>query len=159
DRGIKGESSTTSLASADPLIALVPALVGIAVGLAAIRLIPIPLRALGRVAATRPGLVPMLALRRAATSGTTGAVLLVLLATASIGAFSSAALVHLDRASTAAAWHEVGGAHRVTAQVGTFPNGFDPAKLPGVTDAASMAAVQIPVGTRNLRVWLLAVDM
>jgi putative ABC transport system permease protein len=101
----------------------------------------------------------MLALRRAATGGTTGAVLLVLLATASIGAFSSAALVHLDRASSAAAWHEVGAAYQATAQVGTFSNDFRPADLPGVTDAALLKALQIPVGNRNLRVWLLALDL
>jgi len=69
------------------------------------------------------------------------------------------ALVHLDRASTAAAWHEVGAAYQATAQVGTFSNDFRPADLPGVTDAALLKALQIPVGNRNLRVWLLALDL
>ncbi len=159
ERGVKGASSTGSLASADPLIAAVPALAGIAVGLAAIVLVPIPLRFLGRLGARRLGLVPILAFRRAAVGGTTAAVLLVLLATASIGAFSSAALVHLDRASTAAAWHAIGAPFRATAQVGTLPTTVDPLKLPGVTAAAGLFKTLVPVGPRNLRIQLLAVDL
>ena len=132
ERGVRGTSSTGTLAAADPLIAAVPALAGIAAGLTAIRLVPLPLRVLSRIAARSRGLVPLLALRRAIHGGTTAAVLVVLLATASIGAFSSAALVHLERASTAASWHEVGAPIRVTSQVGALPVGFDPSTLPGV---------------------------
>ncbi len=159
ERGVRGTSSTGTLAGADPLIAAVPALAGIAAGLTAIRLVPLPLRVLSRIAARGRGLVPLLALRRAVHGGTTAAVLVVLLATASIGAFSSSALVHLDRASAAASWHEVGAPMRVTAQVGPLPVGFDASKLPGVQSSATLFKALVPVGTRNLRIQLLAVDL
>ena len=159
ERGVRGTSSTGALATADPLIAAVPALAGIAAGLTAIRLVPLPLRVLSRIAARGRGLVPLLALRRAIHGGTTAAVLVVLLATASIGAFASAALVHLDRASTAASWHDVGAPIRVTSQVGALPVGFDPSTLPGVRQSATLFKVVKPVGPRNLRIQLLAVDL
>jgi putative ABC transport system permease protein len=159
ERGVRGTSSTGTLTGADPLIAAVPALAGIAAGLTAIRLVPVPLRVLSRIAARGRGLVALLALRRAIHGGTTAAVLVVLLATASIGAFSSAALVHLDRASAAASWHEIGAPIRVTSQVGALPIGFDPTKLPGVRSSATLAKVLTPVGPRNLRIQFLVVDL
>ena len=159
ERGVRGTSSAGTLEGADPLIAAVPALAGIAAGLAAIRLVPLPLRVLSRVAGRGRGLVPLLALRRAIHGGTTAAVLIVLLAAASIGAFSSSALVHLDRASEAASWHEVGAPYRVNAQVGSLPAALDPAKLPGVAASATMFRSQVAVGTRNLRVEIVAVEL
>jgi hypothetical protein len=159
ERGVQGATSAGTLAGADPLIAAVPALAGIAAGLTAIRLVPLPLRVLSRIAARGRGIVPLLALRRAVHGGTTAAVLIVLLATASIGAFSSSALVHLDRASSAASWHEVGAPLRVTAPVGALPVGFDAAKLPGVRSSATLFRVLTPVGTRNLRITFLAIDL
>ncbi len=158
ERGVRGTSSTGTLTGADPLIAAVPALAGIAAGLSAIRLVPLPLRLLGRIAAAGRGFVPLLAFRRAIHGGTTGAVLIVLLAAASIGAFSSAALVHLDRAGQASSWHDVGAPFRITAQIGSISADLDPSKLPGVTAAASLFRTLVPVGTRNLRIQLLAVD-
>lgn len=159
ERGVRGTSSAGTLAAADPLIAAVPALAGIAAGLAAIRLVPVPLRILTRLAARGRGLVPLLALRRAIHGGTTAAILIVLLATASIGAFSSAALAHLERASEAASWQEVGAPYRVDAQIGSLPAAVDPARLPGVTASAALFRTQVPIGTRNLRIQLIAVDL
>jgi putative ABC transport system permease protein len=159
ERGVRGSSSTGTLTGADPLIAAVPALAGIAAGLTAIRLVPLPLRAVGALARRGRGLIPMLALRRAVHGGTTAAVLIVLLAAASIGAFSSAALVHLDRASNAAAWHEIGAPIRVTSQVGTLPTGLDPTALPGVRSSAALFSAFIQVGPRNVRVQFVAVDL
>lgn len=159
ERGVRGTSSAGTLAGADPLIAAVPALAGIAAGLAAIRLVPVPLRLLTRLAARGRGLVPLLALRRAIHGGTTAAILIVLLATASIGAFSSAALTHLERASEAASWQAVGAPYRVDAQIGSLPAAVDPAGLPGVTASAALFRTQVPIGTRNLRIQLIAVDL
>ena len=159
ERGVRGSSSAGTLEGADPLIAAVPALAGIAAGLAAIRLVPLPLRLLSRLAARGRGLVPLLALRRAIHGGTTAAVLIALLAAASIGAFSSSALVHLERASEAASWHEVGGPYRVNAQVGSLPAALDPTELPGVTASAAMFRTQVAVGTRNLRVEFVAIEL
>ncbi|HET7028967.1 MAG TPA: FtsX-like permease family protein [Candidatus Limnocylindrales bacterium] len=159
ERGVRGTSSTGSLASADPFIAAVPALAGIAAGLAAIRLVRIPLRVVGALAGRARGLVPMLALRRAALGGTTAAVLLVLLATASIGTFSSAALVHLERTTAAASWHEVGAPIRTNPQLGSFPITMDPAKLPGVRQAAAMSQAFVQLPPRNLRVAVVTIDL
>ena len=159
ERGVRGTSSIGTLAGADPLIAAVPALAGLAAGLAAIRLVPLPLRVLSRIAARGRGIVPLLALRRAIHGGTTAAVLIVLLATASIGAFASTALVHLDRAGLAASWHEVGAPFRITAQVGTITPNLDPTTLPGVSAAAALSLSQEPFGPNNLPVKLASVDL
>ena len=164
ERGVRGTSSTGTLAGADPLIAAVPALAGIAAGLAAIRLVPLPLRVLGRIAGRGRGLVPLLALRRAIHGGTTAAVLIVLLATASIGAFSSSALVHLDRASSAASWQAVGAPLRIVSTVGPLPRALDPqtpkpVALPGVRSAAGLYRSQIPIGPRNLQIQFVALDV
>jgi putative ABC transport system permease protein len=158
ERGVRGASSTGTLSVADPLIAAVPVLIGIAVGLTLIRLLPLPLRVLGRVAGRGPGLVPLLALRRAIHGGTTGAVLIVLLVTASIGAFSGAALSHLERAGAAESWQTVGAPFRVVT-TGSFPRTFQPDKLPGVTATAGMFKVTTPVGPRSIRITFAAVDL
>ena len=114
ERGIRGASSTGTLAAADPLVAAVPVLVGVAVGLILVRLAPIPLRVLGRIAPAAAVSCPVLAMRHAAQGGTTTAVLIVLLLAASIGAFSTATLVHMDRASAASSWQEIGAPFRIT---------------------------------------------
>ena len=164
ERGVRGASSTGTLAGADPLIAAVPALAGIAAGLTAVRIVPVPLRLLSRLAGRGRGLVPLLALRRAIHGGTTAAVLIVLLATASIGAFSSAALVHLDRASTAASWQSVGAPIRIVSSIGSLPLALDPlsrkpASLPGVRSAAGLFRTQTPIGVRNIQIQFLAIDL
>ncbi|HEY8989921.1 MAG TPA: hypothetical protein VIM39_12930, partial [Candidatus Limnocylindrales bacterium] len=158
ERGVRGTSSTGTLSGADPLIAAVPALAAIAAGLAAVRLVPLPLRLLGRVAASGRGLVPLLALRRAVQGGATAAVLIVLLAAASIGAFSSTALVHLDRAGEAASWHEVGAPYEISDPSGSLPAGLDPTKLPGVTSSAIASWTEVRIGLRSLRIQFVSVD-
>jgi putative ABC transport system permease protein len=158
ERGVRGSSSTGTLSGADPLIAAVPALAAIAVGLAAVRLVPLPLRLLGRAASSGRGLVPMLAIRRAIHSGMAAAVLLVLLATASIATFSSTALVHLDRAGEAASWHEVGAPYSVSDPFGSLPAELAVAKLPGVRSSAVAAWTEIRIGLRNLRIQFLSID-
>jgi len=158
ERGIRGPSTSGGLAGGDPLIAAVPALAGVAAGLIAVRLYPLPIRLLARIAAARRDLVPLLAMRRAA-HGAAGIVLVVLLATVALGSFASAALVHLDRASEAVAWQEVGAPYRVTAATGSLPRAFDPKTLPGVEAAAGVYRGLAPVGNTGLRVELLALDV
>lgn len=157
ERGIRGASSTSELTGADPFIAVVPALAGIAAGIVAVRLLPIPMLLLSRLAAVRRDLVPVLALRRLTRGGTSGAVLVVLMATATIGAFSGATLVHLDRAAEAVAWEEVGAPYRVTGS-GPLPLAFDPKTLPGVTAAAGQFEVSSVVATRFLPLEFVAID-
>ena len=137
DRGIRGASSTGALVAADPLIAAVPALAGLAGGLIALRLLPIPVRGLAILAALRRDLVPVLAMRRSMRGGTAAPILLVLLATASVGAFSMATLAHLERAGETVAWQEVGAPVRLVEDAGRIRTDLDPTGLPGVEAAAA----------------------
>ena len=157
ERGLSGTSSATELAGADPFIALVPALAGTAAGILAVRIMPLPMFVVSRLAALRRDLVPVLALRRVTRGGTGGAVLIVLMAAATIGTFSGATLVHLDRAAEAVAWQEVGASYRVTG-TGPLPASFDPAELPGVQFAASQYQVGSVLATRFLPLQLVAID-
>ncbi|MGZ3588910.1 MAG: FtsX-like permease family protein [Candidatus Limnocylindrales bacterium] len=143
ERGVRGAGVTGQLTQADPLIAAVPALVGLAAAILAVRLFPLLMRGLVGLAAWRRELVPVLAMRRATRGGTTAPVLLVLLAAVTIGSFASATLVHLDRAAEAIAWQDVGAAFRLTAGGAALSPDLDPATLPGVEAAAE--AYQAPV--------------
>ncbi|HEU0243300.1 MAG TPA: hypothetical protein VFQ75_05300, partial [Candidatus Limnocylindrales bacterium] len=80
-RGVAAVGAANGGTGFDPLVAAVPALVGLAAGIVVIRLYPVPLAAVAWVAARGRGLVPMLAARRAREGGASSAVLLVLLAT------------------------------------------------------------------------------
>ena len=157
ERGVRGASSTAALTGADPFIAVVPALAGIAAGIIAVRLLPIPMLLLSRLAAIRRDLVPVLALRRVTRGGPSGPVLVVLMATATIGAFSGATLVHLDRAAEAVAWEEIGAPYRINGE-GPLPLALDPKALPGVTAAAGQFEVSSVVATRFLPLQLVAID-
>ncbi|HSL34031.1 MAG TPA: FtsX-like permease family protein, partial [Candidatus Limnocylindrales bacterium] len=157
DRGVRGASSATELTGTDPLIAAVPALAGLAAGIVALRLLPLPMAILSRLAAFRRDLVPVLALRRVTRGGTSGPVLVVLMATATIGAFAGATLVHVDRAADAVGWQEVGAPFRLTAANG-LPLTFDPYDLPGVQAAAGEYQAPSVLATRFLQLRLLAID-
>jgi putative ABC transport system permease protein len=141
----------------DPLIAAVPALVGIAAGIVAVRLYPLVMRGVSGLARRRRGLVPMLAARRASEGGGS-AVLLVLLATATVGAFGAVALDSLDRGADLAAWNAVGASHRVEPPTGALPTGFDATTLPGVEAAATEFQGNIPLGQSGPQTLLVAVE-
>jgi putative ABC transport system permease protein len=158
DRGIRGGSSSAALTGADPLLAAAPALVGLAAGIVATRLFPLPVALFARLAAAGRSLVPLLALRRTAQGASSGPVLIVLLATAMAGAFGSAVFVHLNRAAEAVGWQDVGAAFRIDAFAGRLPEGFDPATLPGVDIAASAIQTKATIGSRGQTVTVLALD-
>ena len=157
-RGVSSASSSGEVAIADPVIAAVPALAGLAAGLIAVRVVPIPLGGLASLAAVRRDLVPIMGLRRATREGTTAAVLIVLMMTALIASFSLATLGHVTAAGTATAWQDVGAAFRVTSTTGVVSDRLDPDALPGVEAAAR--SYFTPVATRGIRGFdLLAIDM
>ncbi|MBI2775844.1 MAG: hypothetical protein HYX57_01065 [Chloroflexi bacterium] len=158
ERGLRGTSSAGEIATVDPLVAAVPALIGLAGGLLAVRLFPYPLRFLAVLARRRPDLVPILALRHATQGIGAAPVLIVLLAAATIGAFSSAVLVHLDRSAEAVAWRAVGAAYRIDSTSGTLQSGFDPAALPDVEAAALAWKGVVNVGPRKLRTEFIAIQ-
>jgi putative ABC transport system permease protein len=145
DRGLAAVDAATDGSGVDPLIAAVPALVGVAAGILVVRLYPIPLAAVAWLAARGRGLVPMLAARRAREGGAASAVLLVLLATATVGAFAATALAHLDRGAEVAAWQEVGASWRIQQPNGALPIAMDPSALPGVKVASTAFQGLVPV--------------
>jgi putative ABC transport system permease protein len=129
----------------DPLIAAVPALVGIAAGIVVLRLYPVPLGIVGWFAARGRGLVPMLAARRAREGGASSAVLLVLLATATVGSFSVVALAHLERGAETAAWQSIGGQYRLQQPSGPLPLSLDARALPGVEAVSGVFEAIVPL--------------
>jgi putative ABC transport system permease protein len=157
ERGVRGESSAAELSGSDPFIAAVPALAGLAAGIVAVRLLPVPMLLLSRLAALRRDLVPVLALRRVTRGGTSGSVLIVLMATATIGTFAGATLVHVDRAAEAVSWQEVGAPYRLSSPNG-LPGSFDPLDLPGVQAAAGEYEISSVLATRFLQLQLVAID-
>ncbi|MGH3076372.1 MAG: hypothetical protein ACRDQC_15645, partial [Gaiellales bacterium] len=159
ERGVRGASSAGQLSQADPFVAAVPALAGLAAGLLAMRLFPLPLRFFAWLAGRGRGLVPMLALRRASTGSRVGTTLVVVLVTAAIWAFSSSILVYFDRASEAVAWHDVGAAYRIESTVSRLPATFDPSALPGVEDVATANLAKVNIGNRRLNVNLVSLDV
>jgi putative ABC transport system permease protein len=157
DRGVLGASSTGALGGADPFIAAVPALAGLAAGLIAIRLFSVPVRGLAALAGLRRDLVPVLGLRRTTRSGSAAPILLVLLATAAVGAFSLATLAHLDRANEAVSWQEVGAPFRLVEGAGRLAHDFDPTTLPRVGAVAGAYRTTLTDAGR-VGIELLALD-
>lgn len=140
----------------DPLVVAAPALAGLATGLVALRILPVPLAALGAVAARGRGLLPILALRRAARGGS-AALLLVVLAATALGVFSSVVLAHLDGAAAAVAWQEVGADFRIWNPNGVVPDALDAGTLPGARAVAAAYAAPT-IDSRARPISLVAVD-
>lgn len=159
ERGVGSISSVADTPAADPLIAAVPALAGVAAGLILVRLLPLPVRLLGRLAGRRRDLVPVLAMRRAAGGGSAGAVLLVLMAATAIAAFSLTTLLHLDQAADDVAWQQVGGSHLITGGVAVLPTDLDPATFPEVEASAGAFRVRAVLESRRLPLDLVAIDV
>jgi putative ABC transport system permease protein len=127
----------------DPYLAAVPALVGLAVGVAALRLYPIPIRALSWLAARGRGLAPSLALRTAARDASVAQLpLLVLILATAMGVFASAVLVTIEEGQTASSYQRVGADYRVDAGLADIiPAELSVAGRPGL-DGEARAFVQ-----------------
>ncbi len=158
ERGVRGSGTAGVLETADPLIAAVPALVGLAAGIVAVRLYPWPMRFLAWLAARRRDLVPVLAMRRTTSGAGVGPILVVLLATATIGAFSSAALVHLERGAEIESWQSIGAAYRIEPGFGALPGTLEADRLPGAEAAAELYQTTAALGLGGLRLELLVVE-
>jgi putative ABC transport system permease protein len=156
ERSVRGASSTAALGTPDPFLAGVPALIGIAAAVAAVRLVPYPMWLLVTLARRRRDLVPVLAWRRAMRSNGGAPIFVVLLVAAAIGAFSSAVLVHLDQAADVGAWAEVGAAHRIDGNGDSIRSAFDPGSIAGVEASAADWSRSVPVGRRNIRATFVA---
>jgi putative ABC transport system permease protein len=158
-RGLAGGSAAGELSGVDPLLAAVPALVGLAAGIVVVRLYPLPLRLAGLLASAGRGLVPGLGLRRAERQSGVGHLpLVVLLLTVAIAAFSSTMLATIDRGQEEASWQTVGAAHRVTTD-GQLPADLDLAEVPGVEAVAAAHQTEATLGIGGgARVTLVALD-
>jgi putative ABC transport system permease protein len=90
-------------ARVDPLLASVPALSGLAAGIVAMRVYPLPIRALGWLAARRRDVVPVLGLRTIGRHPAAANLpVLVLMLTAAFGTFSSVVASSIDRGQVVA---------------------------------------------------------
>jgi putative ABC transport system permease protein len=125
------------LPRADPLLASVPVLSGLAAGIVAVRLYPLPIRFLAWLAARGRGLVPAFGLRSIGRqSSVANLPLLALLLTAAFGAFGSVVASSLDRGQVDASYAEVGADFRLE-RIGSNAMTFlDPAAVPGIAAVA-----------------------
>ncbi len=122
----------------DPLLAAVPVLLGLAAGIIALRLYPLPVRALGWLAARRRDLVPVLGLRTVGRQPAAANLpLLVLMLTAAFGAFSAVVVSSVDRGQVAASYLAVGADYRIEkVGIGSLGSSLDPGAIPGVVAVA-----------------------
>lgn len=128
----------------DPYMAAVPALAGLAVAVATLRLYPLPIRLLSWLAARGRGIAAPLALRTAArdTSAAQLPLLVLILATA-MGVFSSAVLVTIESGQRASSYQQVGADYRVDAGLADIiPAELNVAGLPGLEAEARVFEVE-----------------
>ena len=153
-----------NVARFDPLLASVPVLSGLAAGIVALRLYPLPIRALGWFAARRPDFVPALGLRTIGRHPAAANLpLLVLLLTAAFGAFSSVIASSVNRGQVAASYLDVGADFRVERiGLGALAPSSDPADIPGVEAVAlgivDASATFASVPHQRASIYLDAVD-
>ncbi len=136
-RGLNVEA-TDGLARADPLLASVPVLGGLAAGIVTVRLYPLPIRALGWLAARRRDFVPVLGLRTIGRHPAAANLpILMLMLTAAFGAFASVVASSVDRGQVDASYLKLGADFRVDAVgLGALAPASDPAAIPGVDAVA-----------------------
>ncbi|MGH2466079.1 MAG: FtsX-like permease family protein, partial [Candidatus Limnocylindrales bacterium] len=149
-------SAPATTAGPDPFLALAPALIGLAAGIIAVRLLPMVLGFLARLVARRRGLIGVLGVRRAARDGSVAAVLVVALTATTVGAFASVLLDQIDAGAQSASWQTVGAQYQLTgstsglAQIQATP----PA---GLQAMAAISSLSVSVSTGGGRT-LVAVD-
>ncbi len=122
----------------DPLLAAAPLLGGIAAGIIAMRLYPLPVRGLGWLAAQGRGLIPVLGLRAIGRHPASANLpLLVLMLTAAFGAFALVIAGSIARGQVVASYRDVGADYRIERiGIGALDPALDPGTVPGVEAAA-----------------------
>jgi putative ABC transport system permease protein len=132
---------TDEAPGADPLLASVPVLTGLAAGIVALRLYPLPVRGLGWLAARRRDLVPVLGLRTIGRrSGAANLPLLALMLTAAFATFTSIVAASLDRGQAVASYRQIGADYRLES-IGNDPfTNVDATSVRGI-EAAAVAFV------------------
>lgn len=143
----------------DPYLAGVPVLLGLACGILALRLYPLPLVALARVARRRRGLPLHLGLSRAARQpGTTALPLIVLVLALAIATFAAAMARTLSAGQDRSSWRAIGADLRVDAAPdSTLPPGLVK-KLDAIGEVAPAYVQDAGVGQGAQATELLALD-
>jgi putative ABC transport system permease protein len=145
----------------DPFLAAVPILAGVAAGIVATRLYPLPIRALGWLAAKGRGLVPVLGLRavgRRPSLATTP--LLVLMLTAAFGSFALVVTGSVEQGQLEASWRAVGADYRLETPAGSELQ-VDTAAVPGAGVAAPayvLPSAALEQGLSRVRIPFVAID-
>jgi putative ABC transport system permease protein len=153
-----------AVARFDPLLAAVPALSGLAAGIIAMRVYPLPIRGLAWLTARRHDLVPVLGLRTIGRHPAAANLpLLVLMLTAAFGAFASVIVTSIDRGQVVASYLQVGADYRMEkVGIGALPPPPDPGTIPGVSAVASgILDPSVPLATlagQRASTYLEAVD-
>ena len=148
--GTGATPGATVAAGADPFLAAAPALVGLAAGLIAVRLLPVLLGLVGRVAARGRGLTAVLGIRRAARGGGVAAVLVVALSAATVGAFASVLADQLAAGARSAAWQTVGADFQVSG-LAPYLALFQAQPPAGVEAMAPLATLDVSLSTGGSR--------
>jgi putative ABC transport system permease protein len=113
-RGISPEGATGEGAGFDPYLAAVPILIGLATGLAALRLYPIPVRLLAWLGSLRRDLVMFVGLRRVAGQAAAARLpLLVILLAVALAVFSSVIQTSIDQGQVETSWQNIGADYRI----------------------------------------------
>ena len=133
-----GSGRADEVVRLDPFLAAVPVLAGVAMGLVAMRLYPLPIRVFSWLAARRRDLVPVLGLRSVGRhSAAANLPLLVLMLTAAFGAFASVILATIDRGQVEAAWADVGADYRIELAGSSDGGAVDPTEVDAVRAVAA----------------------
>lgn len=144
-RGISPEGATGEGSGFDPYLAAVPILLGLATGLAALRLYPLPVRFFAWLASLRRDIVPFVGLRR--VSGQAGASrlpLLVILLAVTLAVFSTIIQRSIEHGQTETSWHATGADYRIEPPLsgGNLSRLIDVAGVEGV-EAISTATITV----------------
>lgn len=134
----------------DPFLAATPVLAGLAVGIVAMRLYPLPIRGLGWLAAARRDLIPVLGLRTVGRHPSAANLpLLVLMLTAAFASFSSVVTTTVARGQLTASWQNLGADYRIERVAGgPITDAVDPTAVEGV-QAVSAGLLEPTAGFRG----------
>ena len=148
----------------DLLLAVAPAVVGLAVGLVALRLYTPLVRLCSRIGGRSPGPVPLVGFRRLAGSpGAAQTPFVVILLAVGVAVFASIVRTSIDAGQTDHAWQSIGADYRVTAHApgAPLPRAVDAGELD--VDSASLATLYpdtlVAAADDSTLVDLLAVDL
>ncbi len=158
-RGLAAAGSTTG--GVDAYLAGVPVLLGLACGILAVRLYPLPVAAAARLARLGRGLALHLGLSRAARQSDTSSLLplLVLVLALAIASMSAAMLSTLERGQNRTGWRAIGADLRVDAALdSSLPVGFL-SRLDSLGDTARAYVQQADLGSSGPTPLFVALDL